>query len=161
MILIPTHFYDFLFYLSAESGGIIAIESSGEYSMEFNSKGMFRAVCKWWYTTTLFVKRISSNWIYRMWENLKLFDTVDFLFFHFFFFLLFFISLLLVSVGDSFGKCSVGIWDDMIPFYVTPQGRASIIVTGYSEKIDLTESLKSPKSPNVNIVKVLEALDRQ
>ena len=49
----------------------------------------------------------------------------------------------------------------MIPFYVTPQGRASIIVTGYSEKIDLTESLKSPKSPNVNIVKVLEALDRQ
>ena len=94
-------------------------------------------------------------------RKIEIVDTFDFLFFHFFSFLLFFISLLLASVGDSFGKCSVGIWDDMIPFYVTPQGRASIIVTGYSEKIDLTESLKSPKSPNVNIVKVLEALDRQ
>ena len=56
MILIPTHFYDFLFFLLAESGGIIAIESSGEYSMEFNSKGMFRAVCKWWYITILCIK---------------------------------------------------------------------------------------------------------
>ena len=64
----------------------------------------------------------------------------------------------LVTIGDSFGNCSVGIWDDMIPFHVTPQGRASVIVTGYSEKIDLTESLKSP---NISIKKVLKALDQQ
>jgi isoaspartyl peptidase/L-asparaginase-like protein (Ntn-hydrolase superfamily) len=31
----------------AESGGIIAITTNGEYAMEFNSKGMFRAVCKY------------------------------------------------------------------------------------------------------------------
>ena len=64
----------------------------------------------------------------------------------------------LVTVGDSFGNCSVGIWDDMIPFHVTPQGSASVIVTGYSEKIDLTENLKDPY---LDIVKIREALDRQ
>ena len=61
MVLIPTNFYDFLYFLSAESGGIIAIESSGEYSMEFNSKGMFRAVCKWWYITIPFVDKKNTK----------------------------------------------------------------------------------------------------
>jgi beta-aspartyl-peptidase (threonine type) len=67
--------------LPSESGGIIAINRLGEYSMQFNSRGMFRAVC------------------------------------------------------DSYGDCQVGIWEDLIPFQMTPQGDAPIIVTGYSEKM--------------------------
>jgi beta-aspartyl-peptidase (threonine type) len=68
--------------LPAESGGIIAINRLGEYSMQFNSRGMFRAVC------------------------------------------------------DSDGNCQVGIWEDLIPFHVTPQGDAPVIVTGFSEKLN-------------------------
>ena len=29
----------------------------------------------------------------------------------------------------------------MIPFHITPQGRASIIVTGFSEKMDVSEAV--------------------
>jgi Asparaginase len=43
----------------AESGGIIAITPSGEYSMEFNSKGMFRAICKSQHTNPLFLAAVS------------------------------------------------------------------------------------------------------
>lgn len=35
----------FLFIALVGSGGLIAVDSYGEYSMEFNSKGMFRGVC--------------------------------------------------------------------------------------------------------------------
>ena len=35
----------FIFCVSVGSGGLIAVDSYGEYSMEFNSKGMFRGVC--------------------------------------------------------------------------------------------------------------------
>ena len=37
------HFYP---YGVAGSGGLIAVNAVGEYSMEFNSKGMFRGVCE-------------------------------------------------------------------------------------------------------------------
>jgi Asparaginase len=42
-----THTHTTTHYYLAESGGIIAITTNGEYAMEFNSKGMFRAVCKY------------------------------------------------------------------------------------------------------------------
>lgn len=45
--------------------------------------------------------------------------------------------------GDSTGKCSVGIWQDMIPFHVNSQGRPSVIVTGYSEKMEMTEAIST------------------
>ena len=54
-ILLTVHFFHvilFLFYHHfypsdvAGSGGLIAVNAVGEYSMEFNSKGMFRGVCE-------------------------------------------------------------------------------------------------------------------
>ena len=45
--------------------------------------------------------------------------------------------------GDSTGKCSVGIWQDMIPFHVNAQGKPSVIVTGYSEKMEMTEAISN------------------
>ena len=57
-----------------------------------------------------------------------------------FLFLFLFLSYFFIS-GDSFGQCSVGIWEEMIPFHITPKGRASIIVTGFSEKMDVSEAV--------------------
>jgi beta-aspartyl-peptidase (threonine type) len=31
--------------LPAETGGLVTVNAKGEYAMEFNSKGMFRAMC--------------------------------------------------------------------------------------------------------------------
>ena len=74
----------------------------------------------------------------------------------------FIIHLLFFSTGDSSGKCSVGIWEDMIPFVVSPQGRPSIIVTGYSEKIEMSESLSGAGiGMGFDVRDVRAALDQQ
>ena len=76
---------------SVGSGGLIAINALGEYSMEFNSKGMFRGVC------------------------------------------------------ESSGECSVGIWEEMVPFRVGDAAvlSAPSIVTG-SETAEVEEKRSIP-----------------
>jgi hypothetical protein len=73
------------------------------------------------------------------------------------------ITTLFVSLhsGDSNGKCSVGIWEEMIPFEVTPQGRPSIIVTGYSEKMEMTESVRERERETYDQSAARAALEQQ
>ena len=50
----------------------------------------------------------------------------------------------------------------MIPFVVSPQGRPSIIVTGYSEKIEMSESLSGAGiGMGFDVRDVRAALDQQ
>ena len=81
----------FVLMSSVGSGGLIAINALGEYSMEFNSKGMFRGVC------------------------------------------------------ESSGECSVGIWEEMVPFRVGDAAvlSAPSIVTG-SETAEVEEKRSIP-----------------
>lgn len=70
-------------------------------------------------------------------------------------------NIKIFPAGDSTGKCSVGIWEDMIPFHVSPQGRPSVIVTGYSEKMEMTESLRDVVPLSFDSKEVKAALEQQ
>jgi hypothetical protein len=123
----------------AESGGIIAITTNGEYAMEFNSKGMFRAVCKYNSYVKHTIQYNALSW------TLKSFNSAHQIYIslitHLFCYIIF--CILHSMIGDSTGNCSVGIWQDMIPFHVNAQGKPSVIVTGYSEKMEMTEAISN------------------